>query len=186
MINKHKKFKYKNLVVLFISIAIALALWQIESFHEFLLDLGMAGDLGAFIAGILFVWIFTMPTALLILLTLSQSGTLSPIEIGIIAGAGAVLGDLVIFKFVRDGLSSEIEELYQEYGPKHLQHVLNSKYFHWTLPIIGAIMIASPLPDELGVSLLGISKMRSYNFILLSFFLNSLGIYTIIALGQIF
>lgn len=186
MINKYKNFKYKNITILIISILFALFLWRFEAFHEFILGLGNLGYLGAFLAGILFVWIFSMPTALLILLTLSQSGVLSPIEIGLIAGLGAVVGDLIIFKFVRDGLSGEIEEIYTKYGGKHLSNIIRSRYFHWTLPIIGAVVIASPLPDEIGVSLLGISKMKTFNFIILSFTLNSLGIYIVVILGQIF
>lgn len=186
MIDRYKNFKYKNISLLILSIFVAFFLWRLDIFHQSLLEIGTLGYLGAFLAGVLFVWIFTMPTALLILLTLSQSGELSFIEIGIIAGAGAVVGDLLIFKFVRGGLSMEIKDIYSAYGGSHLSTIFNSRYFHWTLPFIGAFVLASPLPDEVGVSLLGISKMHTYQFILLSFFLNSLGIYTVIAIGQIF
>lgn len=185
MIKIYQNFKYKNLTLLGLSILVAFFLWRQPSFHEFLLGLGEFGYLGAFLAGILFVWIFTMPTALLILLTLSQSGNLSPIEIGFIAGFGAVVGDFIIFRFVRNGLSTEIKDLYSAFGPKHLSTVFNSRYFHWTLPFIGAIVIATPFPDEIGVSLLGISRMKTYHFLLLSYFLNSLGIYVAIAIGQL-
>jgi len=186
MIKRYKNFKYKNILLLIFSIFFAFFLWRLDIFHQVLLELGTFGYLGAFLAGILFVWIFSMPTALLILLTLSTTGNLSPIEIGIIAGLGAVVGDLIIFKFVRNGLSLEIKELYSAFGGRNLSTIFNSRYFHWTLPIIGAIVIATPLPDEFGVSLLGISRMKTYQFILLSFLLNSLGIYAVIALGQIF
>jgi len=186
MIKRYKNFKYKNISLLIFSILFAIFLWRLDVFHEILLGLGTFGYVGAFLAGILFVWIFSMPTALLILLTLSQSGELSPLEIGIIAGLGAVVGDLIIFRFVRGGLSTEIKDLYSAFGGTHLSTIFNSRYFHWTLPFIGAIVLATPLPDEVGVSLLGISSMKTYQFILLSFLLNSLGIYAVIAIGQIF
>ncbi len=184
MIDKYKNFKYKNTVILLIGILFALYIARFEPFNDFLLRLGGWGYLGAFIAGILFVWIFSVPTAIVILLTLSEF--ISPIEIGIIAGAGAVVGDLLIFKFVRNRLSEELTDIYDNFGGSYVKRIFHSKYFNWTLPIIGAIIIASPFPDELGVSLLGISKMKTLNFIILSFVLNSLGIYFFLILGEIF
>ena len=49
------------------------------------------------------------------------------------------------------------------------------------LPVIGAIIIASPLPDELGVSLMGMSQMKASRFILLSYILNSIGIFLVVS-----
>ena len=40
----------------------------------------------------------------------------------------------------------------------------------------GGLILASPLPDELGVAVLGFSKMRLKYFALLSFVFNFLGI----------
>lgn len=42
-----------------------------------------------------------------------------------------------------------------------------SHYFAWLTPVIGAIIIASPLPDDLGVGLLSASKIKKWQFILL-------------------
>ena len=47
--------------------------------------------------------------------------------------------------------------------------------------MIGAIIIASPFPDEIGVSLMGISKMKTYQFILISFLLNAIGIFLVVS-----
>lgn len=171
--------KYKNLTFLFLSLGIALLLSQYEPFHMFLLNLGNLGYIGAFIAGILFVSTFTVATGAVILLVLAE--TLSPIEIGIIAGAGAVIGDLTIFRFIKENLLEEIKPLYNRLGGAHLSAVLHTKYFTWTLPVIGALIIASPLPDEIGVSLMGISKMKTYQFLVLSFILNVVGIFLVIS-----
>jgi hypothetical protein len=175
-----KKYKYKNLTFLFLSLLLAFCLFRNEAFHSYLLHLGNLGYLGAFIGGILFVSTFTVATAMLILLVLAEG--LSPVEIGILAGAGAVIGDLLIFRFVKDSLSKEVESLYNNIdGDHHLSKVLHSKYFSWTLPVVGGLLIASPLPDEIGISLVGISRMKAYQFILLSFLLNSIGIFLIIS-----
>jgi len=66
-------------------------------------------------------------------------------------------------------------------GDHHFKKVLHTKYFSWTLPVIGAIIIASPFPDEIGVSLMGISKMKTYQFILISFLLNAIGIFLVVS-----
>jgi uncharacterized membrane protein YdjX (TVP38/TMEM64 family) len=52
--------------------------------------------------------------------------------------------------------------------------------------VLGAIIIASPLPDEMGVGLMGISKLKTSQFILLSFVLNAIGIFIVVTAGSLF
>ncbi|MEK7502439.1 MAG: hypothetical protein AAB609_02850 [Patescibacteria group bacterium] len=175
-----KHWKYKNLTFLGLSIVIAISLFGYEPLHKFLLGLGNLGYIGAFVAGILFVSTFTAATGAVILFVLTER--LSPLEIGIIAGFGAMVGDFTIFKFIKDSLAQELESIYDHIdGNHHFTKVLHSKYFSWTLPVIGAIIIASPFPDEIGVSLIGISKMKTYQFLIISFILNSIGIFLVIS-----
>ena len=174
-----KRWRYKNLTFFLISVIFALLLSRYEMFNTFLLNLGNLGYVGAFFAGMLFVSTFTVATGAVILLILTEK--LSPIEIGIIAGLGAVIGDFTIFRFVKNGLLSEITPIYNRLGGKHLTVVLHTKYFSWTLPVIGAIIIASPFPDEIGVTLMGIAKMKTYQFLILSFVLNAIGIFLFVS-----
>lgn len=174
------KWKYKNLTVVFLSIVLAVILSQIEVFHSLLLHLGSFGYIGAFIAGMFFVSTFTVATSALTLLILTE--TLSPLEIGLIAGLGAVVGDMLIFRLIKDDLSNEIEDIYNHMDRnKHLKRLFHSKYFNWMLPVLGSIIIASPLPDELGVSLMGISKINTGKFVFLSYVLNSIGIFLVVS-----
>lgn len=179
-----KSFKYKNLSLFTTSLVFAFFISQYEPFHNFLLNLGGFGYFGAFVAGVFFVSTFTVATGAVILLVLVEK--LSPIEIGIIAGLGAVVGDFIIFRFIKDNLAKEVREIYNYFDSgHHVQKVLHTKYFSWSLPVIGAIIIASPLPDEVGVSLMGISKMNTYKFIFISFILNALGIFLIVSASTI-
>lgn len=178
------RWKYKNLTFLLLSAVAAFSLSRYEPFHAFLLNLGGLGYLGAFFAGVLFVSTFTVATGAVILLVLAQR--LSPVEIGIIAGLGAVLGDFAIFRFVKDNLAQELKYIYDRIdGNHHLKRVLYTKYFSWTLPVIGAIIIATPFPDEIGISLMGISKMKTWQFLLVSFILNAVGIFLVITASTI-
>ena len=104
-----QRLKYKNLVFFFISLVVVFSLFNQQVVHSFLLSLGSIGYFGAFIGGMLFVSTFTVATGALILMILAE--TLSPIEIGVIAGLGAVAGDFIIFRFVKNNLSNELEEV---------------------------------------------------------------------------
>lgn len=178
------RWKYKNLLIGFLGVIFAFFLSIYEPFTALLLSMGTAGYVGAFFAGSLYTLSFTIPTSILMLSILSQN--LSPLEVGIIGGLGAVITDFTIFRYIRDDLISEIKPLYDRFGGDHVSHVFHSKYFHWTLPFIGALIIASPLPDELGVTLLGISKMKTLEFLPISFAMNSVGIFIIVSASSIF
>lgn len=175
--------KYNNIILLIVSIYIALFLSQQPWFKEFLFRLGDFGYIGAFFAGALFSSTFTVTIGVVMLSYLADF--LHPLEIGIIAGAGAVLCDFLIFKFVKGGIVEEVTPIYNDLGGKHLSHLLHTKFFSWTLPVIGALIIISPVPDELGVSLLGLSKMTTIRFLMLSFLLNVVGISLVVTASRL-
>ena len=184
MKTRNHTWKYKNLTIVFFSFVFALLLSRVELFHTFLLHLGGYGFVGAFIAGMLFVSMFTVATSALILLTLAE--VLSPLEIGLIAGLGAVAGDMIIFHYVKDNVSKEMKDIYHQFDKKkHMQKLFHSKYFTWMLPVIGAVIIASPFPDELGISLIGLSNVRIARFTIISYILNSIGIFLVVSTSVI-
>ncbi len=166
-----------------LGLALAFFLYRLESFHSLLLSLGELGYIGAFIAGMLFVVSFTAVSGAIILLVLAEQ--LNPAYLALIAGAGAVAGDLFIFRFVKDELFNEVLPIFNKFGGKHLKVIFHTKYFSWSLPVIGALIIASPLPDEIGVSLIGLSRMSTLSFLSLSFFLNSLGIFIVLTISTV-
>lgn len=173
---KHaKKHTHTNLLLMAGGVLATVTLAQFPAFHAFLNHLNGLGYVGAFIAGALFVGTFTATTGAYILATLTE--TLNPWELGLVAGLGAVVADLTIFRVVQSGILEELEDIYNEFHGRRLIHILHIKAFRWTLPVLGAIIIASPLPDELGVALMGISRLPTLKFIFLSFILNSLGIF---------
>lgn len=178
--------KHKNLLFLAAGIIAGIFLYNYHPFHEFLKNLGAYGYAGAFIAGILYDSTVTVTTSIVILLILAES--FSKLEIGIIAGIGAVLGDLIIFKLVKDNLFKEFQFIYDSVevgiGKKRtrvLKHIVHTKYFHWMLPIFAAILIGSPFPDEIAWGLMGATKIKPYQVILVSFTFNFTGIVLILA-----
>jgi len=158
--------KHKNSLLLLLGILLAFFFSSNSAFRGFLLGLGSFGYLGAFLAGIFFVSTFTITIGALIILTLAK--TLSPAGLIVAAGLGAVIGDLLIFRFVKDDVAAEITPIYDQITGNHFRKIFHTRYFAWTLPVVGALIIISPLPDELGVSLLGLSEVKIYKFLLIS------------------
>lgn len=178
-----REFKYKNLALMLVGVVVAFLLAGFSPFASFLLQLQHHQYLGAFLGGLLFVSTFTFGIGTIILSSLSENYSL--VSIALVAGAGAVVGDLLIFKFVRNRLIEEIKPLYERFGGNTISKIFYSHFFSWTLPVLGAIIIASPLPDELGVTLLGISNVKTSQFIAISFLLNTVGIFLVLATYQV-
>lgn len=57
--------------------------------------------------------------------------------------------------------------------------IFRLRIFRWSIAFLGALVIASPLPDELGLMMLGFSKIKTSFFVPISFLLNFLGILVI-------
>lgn len=177
------RWKYKYLSVLLISVVVAFFLGGNQSFKDFLLRLGSLEYVGALFAGILFVSSFTVAISTVVIAILAQD--IHPLALGLIGGVGAVMGDLIIFKFIRSRLAEELAELVGKQETSYFKTFIKSKYVAWTLPIIGIFIIASPLPDELGVSLLGISKISETKFIIISYLSNAFGILAIASVARV-
>lgn len=176
--------KYKNIILAIVGFSFAVILSQNQSFNHFLTSIGNFGYISAFFAGMLFASTFTIATGGVILLTLAK--TLSPIELTVIAGIGGATFDFLVFKFVKDKVNAEVAPVFEKFlNRHHFRKILHTKYFGWTLPVIGAFVIASPLPDELGISLLGLSQINPFYFMAVSFASHLIGMGTIIASSRL-
>lgn len=166
----HHTHKYINIAVLAVGILAAIFLPRYVS-------LGSLGYPGAFIAGIFFVCSFTVAIGVVALVALAHS--LNPFLLAITAAAGAVIGNFLIFRFIKDDILDDVVPLFKKLEGNHLTKLLHTKYFRWSLPVIGALLIISPLPDELGISLMDIAGMSAVRFLGISFVLNCMGIFLI-------
>ena len=175
--------KYINYILLALGIAAAIFLIQLPQFKEFILHLGKFNYISLFISGILLVSTFTLPTGSLILITLAKD--FPPYIIIALAGLGAAFGDFIVFSFVRDKVENEISATYDKFLQKHhLKKILHTKYFAWTLPVIGVLILASPLPDDFAVSLLGLSTMSKLSFFAISLLSHTVDVGSLIAISH--
>jgi membrane protein YqaA with SNARE-associated domain len=97
--------------------------------------------------------------------------------VALVAAIGSLLGDFVLFWFARDRLSYYLKELLQkEMSKRHVARIFHMHIFRWIAFVLGAVIIASPLPDELGIAILGFARLGSNLFVPLSFVANFLGL----------
>lgn len=179
---RRKKILRDGTLIAF-SILIAVLIHQSDYLENFLkLSSGTSFVLGAFLAGIFFASTFTVAISASFFLTFAQ--THNPLVIAAIGGFGAFLGDSFIFKFLRDDLIADFEYLEKYFPQKTARRILHSKLIFWFAPIVAAFMIASPLPDEIGLLMLAGIRMHYKHFFIISFFLNTLGILILSLFGR--
>lgn len=126
------------------------------------------------IAGAFFTSMVTTAPAIAVLGELSLEANL--LAVALVGAFGAVLGDFIIFSFVRDRVSKDVAFMLRAPRTLRVLHVFKHRHFRRVLPIIGALIIASPFPDELGLTLLGLSKANNRYFVVISYTMNALGI----------
>ena len=183
-IEKYKHWKLKNTFLLIVSVVVLFYFSDSPFIRNGIHEIGELGLFGAFLAGIFFVSTFTVAPASIVLFYLAKE--LDPLGVIISAGVGAMLGDYIIFHFFKDKVLGELEPVFMKLGGSHISRLFSTPYFAWLAPVFGAIIIASPFPDEIGIGLLGIAKIKNWQFLILSFILNSFGIFFIIALANLF
>lgn len=172
-----KTYLMKDLAIITFSIVIAIMLAKTGILKDLLVATQGLKFLGSFLAGIFFISVFTVAPATVVLIGLFQSAPL--LEIAFFGGLGALVGDLIIFRFIKYHLTEDIAYLIAKNRNERLKEIFRLRFFKWLIPFLGALIIASPLPDEIGLAMMGLSKMKTLLFIPISFVLNFLGILVI-------
>lgn len=167
-------------ILLIGSIAIAIYLIKTSLITQIISSMGDLQIIGVLISGFLFGFFFSIVPATIALIYFANS--MNPFMVAFIAAIGTMIGNILVFKLIRDELPDEIEEIVEEI---HLEKIRKSK-FKWIIPGIAGFIIISPLPDELGISLLGASKFKTSTFMLISFVLSFIGILIITSITRMF
>jgi hypothetical protein len=175
--NKAKKRINQDALILGISLVFAIILVWSGFAEKIVWSLGGMKYFGLIIAGMCFTSVFTTAPAIVLLGALSLTTSIPALVL--FGGIGAVLGDFIVFHFVKDRISKDFEHMVSLPHRRRLAHIFNSGVFKFFVPFIGALVIASPLPDEVGVAMLGLSKVEDKYFIIISFFANMFGILVI-------
>lgn len=180
------RFRYTKLSLLAILSVWSYFIFSNEFVREYVSSLGVLGYLGIFIAGMCFAFGFSAPFAVGFFLTASIDNIFFA---ACIAGVGALVSDLLIFKMIRFSFMDEFERLRKSRAIVEVNRTLSSRFLYrirnYLLFVFAGIVIASPLPDELGVSMLaGLTKIKVRILAVISFLMNSFGIFIILFIGK--
>ncbi len=180
------RITYPKLVLLATSIIAAYYVFTLPAISSFLNSFGAFGYIGIFIAGLLFSFGFTTPFAIGLFATLNPANIFIA---SIIGGIGALVSDLCIYMFIKFSFMDEFTRL-QKTRPfqmiiKTFTNNLAAKIRIYLLYMAAGIILASPLPDEIGISMLaGITTVKTKNLALLSFIMNTLGVFIVLFISR--
>ena len=164
----------------------AYALFSGRNFAPFRDFLSSLSYMGNFLAGMFYAYGFTAAPATAIFLSLAKDGNL--LIAGLIGGIGALLGDLIIFFFIRYSFGDEIKRISKEKLTKAIATIekrVFGRYQKYFVMTFAGFLIASPLPTEIGVTLLASSKTVSIKkFMIIAYTLHTLGIFAILLVGR--
>src|SRR3989338_4712794 len=176
------KFKYPKITLLVIFIALAYVLFKIPSISSWINNLEGLSYLGTFIGGMLYSFGFSAPFATGFFIALKPENILLA---AILGGIGSLATDLIIFNFVKFSFKDEFNSLSKTKTLKSFNSFFDN---HFSLKIkrgllyfFAGILIASPLPDEAGVTILaGLTSIKQKTLAIISVILNTLGILIIL------
>ena len=169
--------RYKYTIVLLITFAIAWAVGQLGIIDSYATRAAETnGILYTLVSGAMYSFSFTAGLSVLLFsnMTIAQDAIL---PMSLIAALGGLFADLLIFRFVKDVILKELGESTKRFIARATK-TTGSKIAMGT---IGAAIIASPLPDEIGLTFMGISKIKFWELVVLTYALDTLGSYLVIS-----
>ncbi len=182
------KIKYSRLSLLLLTVVIAAVLFYEGRHYVPLHDLLMSlGYIGTFFAGVFYAFGFTSAPATAILLVLAKEQNL--VLSVLVGGLGALLSDILIFLFIRYSFMGEIKRLKREKIVRYVareERILLGRYYKYVFPALTGFLIASPLPTEIGVSMMASMKRVSWRkFLVIAYVLHTLGVFLILVIGNV-
>lgn len=165
---------WRDFVIIVLGILITLMVVRMGALQELFTFSQEVAFIGSFIAGIFFTSIFTIAPAAIALAEMASVA--DPWSVALWGALGAMLGDMLLFLFIRDVFTEDAESIVQARKWKHWIAQSHHGFLRWLVPIVGAIIIASPLPDELGLALLGVSRTNTFVVLPIAFAMNFIGI----------
>jgi hypothetical protein len=179
----HIKIKYPKLSLFIISVILVYFLFSGLAYKPLHDVLAFMGYFGTFLAGLLYPYALSSAAGTGILLILAKEQNL--LLAGVIAGIGALISDIILFLFVTHSFSDEVQNLSKEKVVRAINRWLPSSLRIYLLAIFAGILIASPLPTEIGILMMTSIKNISFKkFIITIYFLHASAIFIILLIGN--
>ena len=185
-ISKRKAYDtlFRDLFLVTVSVFVSIWIIRLGLLQNIVSVLAETKLLAAFISGIFFTSAFTIAPAAIVLAGLSTHVPI--ISFAFWGACGALVGDLTIFLLVRDRFAEDIMDVLKATKAKKISHFFHKGFFRWLSPIIGAIVIVSPLPDEVGLTMMGFAKTKLALLIPISFTMNFIAVLLVAGIAGVF
>lgn len=179
--------QYKHTLFFVGSIILACVLFFSGYLHAITHTIAGYGYVTAFLAGMLFTISFTTAIASLVFIELGD--TASPLLFALVGGAGAMISDLLLYRFLKTSLLEEWKLIMvsriSTQRREQMERITKNRVFIWTVPFIASALIASPVPDEVGVALFSVINFHPKYFSVISFLANMGGIFILLSVGTL-
>ncbi len=169
-------------VIVVVSILVAWTIAQNSFIDRLIFSLDGFYVLNSFVVGLFFTSVFTTAPAMVFIVKLAH--IYPPHILALVGGLGALIGDLIIFNFIKGHIAEDVSYLFSKAKSRRMRHLFEYRFVRWSMAFLGALIIASPLPDELGLTLMGLSRISLLRFALISYTFNTIGIFVIASIAR--
>jgi hypothetical protein len=169
-----RRYEYKHTTLATLALVLFVVGLDTALVQQGLASVEELGVVGILIAGALFTSFFTTAPALVMIVRFAE--IYDPLTITLYAGMGSVVGDLIILKVFEEKVGYELLPLAKKFRLMSWLRKLRRKKNREKATLLGMLAIASPLPDEIGIGLLGIAHLPVISLLIITFLLNSAGI----------
>lgn len=178
---------YPKLLLLLATYLLAVIMLDANLFLHYAGHLQSLGYFGVFLAGFFYAYEVTAAPATVVLLLMAKGQNI--FYAAIAGGLGALVSDLIIFCFIRTTMLGEIRKISKTGIGRFIEkeeRLLFGRFKKYALYLFAAFMVASPLPTEIGISILAtVKSLTPKKFIALAYFLHTMGIFAILWIGSL-
>jgi hypothetical protein len=184
--NRHYYLRHlvRDIFIVTASIIVAILFVKVGLIDSFIEVTSGSKAFSSFLAGAFFTSIFTVAPAGVALIAISSS--FSPVFVAFFGAFGGTLIDMLIISFVRADISKDFDGLTRLTFRHHLIKAFHFGFLKWVAFIIGIFLVATPLPDEPGLIMIGLSKVRPHFLPLVFFLAHFLGILALVSIARVF
>lgn len=169
--------RYKYTIILLITFVTAWAVGRLGIIDAYATQAAEANQLlYTVISGAMYSFSFTAGFSVLLFSKLSLTQEMV-LPLSLIAALGGLLADLLIFRFIKDVILHELGD----HTKRFIAKTTKTKVAKVALGALGAAIIASPFPDEIGLTFMGVSKIKFWELVVLTYVLDTIGSYLVIS-----
>ena len=167
-----RRYGYKHTTIALIAIALFVYFFDsaiMASIFSYLVSLDYIGGL---LAGVMCASFFTVAPAIVLIIDLAAR--VDPLILALVIGFGNAIGDLIILLIFEEHVFDELKPALKRF--KSLQRYLRARKRRSPAALlIGILFIVTPLPDEVGVGALGLSRFPQFIVFIICWGLNIIG-----------